>query len=140
MTTVKRDDLRMAFEFVSSAPPSEHAAFVSLDTGTIYWISSDGPVEEDEVPDDLETSDRYLAVPHKNDLDLGSRLAVRFAAERLPHRAEAVREIFCHRGAYARFKALLHGEGRLDEWYAFEEEATTRALEDWCDVNGIQLA
>jgi hypothetical protein len=42
-----------------------------MDTGAIYWISEPNPLEE-EVPDDLETSDRHIAIPHKNDLDLGS--------------------------------------------------------------------
>lgn len=48
----------------------EHHAFISLDTGTIYWISELNPLEK-EVPEDLETSDRYLAIPHKNDLGFG---------------------------------------------------------------------
>jgi len=37
MVTVKYDDLSMAFDFVSFAGPMEHRAFVSLDTGVIYW-------------------------------------------------------------------------------------------------------
>jgi hypothetical protein len=51
------------------------------------------PVEED-VPDDLETSDRYIAIPHKNDLDLGRRLALRFAAQELPDRYEQAKDFF----------------------------------------------
>ena len=39
----------------------ENNAYISLDTGEIYWTSELNPVEED-VPDDLETSDRYLAI------------------------------------------------------------------------------
>ena len=39
MVKVKYDDLSMAFDFVSFAGPMEHRAYVSLDTGTIYWIS-----------------------------------------------------------------------------------------------------
>jgi hypothetical protein len=41
----------------------EHHAFISMDTGAIYWISELNPLEE-EVPDDLETSDRYIAVQY----------------------------------------------------------------------------
>ena len=55
----------------------EHQAYISLDTGAIYWVSESNPMEaEADVPDDLETSDRYIAVPHKNDLDLGTQLAL----------------------------------------------------------------
>jgi hypothetical protein len=139
MVRVKYDDLSMAFDFVRSAGPMEHAAYVSLDTGAIYWVSEENPIEDDELPDDLDTSDRYLEIPHKNDLDLGRELAFRFVEARLPDRFTDVENFFQHRGAYARFKDLLEAEGRLEEWYAFEAEATERALREWCEANGIQL-
>jgi len=85
MVRLAYDELSTAFEFVSSAPRFEHSAFVSLDTGAIYWTSASGVVEDEDLPDDLETSDRYVGIPHKNDLDLGARLALRFAEERMPH-------------------------------------------------------
>ena len=71
MVVVKYEDLSAAFDFVSFAAPMEHQAYISIDTGTIYWISELSPLEE-EIPEDLETSDCYIAIPHKNDLDLGS--------------------------------------------------------------------
>jgi Uncharacterised protein family (UPF0158) len=139
MITVKYDDLSAAFDFVSFGTPFEHRAFVCRDTGAVYWISEMGPLEEEDLPDDLETSDRYIAVPHKNDLDLGSHLALRFANEQLPHRFAAIRAVFQQRGAYARFKELLSSEGCLDKWYAYEAEATEQALRAWCEANEIQL-
>ena len=139
MVTVKREELSSAFEFVSSASPSEHAAYVSLDTGKIYWLFSDGAPDDEEVPDDLEVSDRYIAIPHQSDLELGSQLALRFAEEHLPERAEAIEEIFRHRGAYRRFREVLEAEGRLDEWHVFEEKATDEALREWCEENEIHL-
>src|SRR5436309_335664 len=116
----------------------EHNDYISSDTGTIYWISEVNPVEE-EIPEDLETSDRYIAIPHKNDLDLGSDLAFRFAAEQLPGLFNRVEQFFRHRGAYARFKELLASEGCLDKWYAFEAESTERALRNWCTENDINV-
>jgi hypothetical protein len=112
---------------------------VSLDTGAIYWVSETSPVDDEDLPDDLETSDRYILIPHKNDLDLGKRLALRFAEERLAHRYANVEACFHHRGAYGRFKELLEEERSLDEWYAFEAESTERALREWCAANGIEL-
>ena len=138
MVAVKYDDLQEAFDFVSSAAPMEHSAYISLDTGAIYWMSELNPLEE-EVPGDLETSNRYLAVPHKNDLDLGSRLALRFAAEELPGQYAQIEGFFRHRGAYARFKELLAAEGCLDKWYAFEVASTERALRNWCTENDLQI-
>jgi hypothetical protein len=138
MVSVKYEDISAAFDFVSSAAPMEHAAYVSLETGAIYWVSELNPLEE-EVPDDLGESDRYVAIPHKNDLDLGSNLALRFATEELPERSATVEGFFRHRGAYARFKEFLAAEGCLDKWYAFETESTERALRNWCKENDIQV-
>jgi hypothetical protein len=73
MVTVQYDDLSEAFAFVGSASPCEHSAYISLDTGHIYWTSELSPLEE-EVPDDLETSARFLSIPHKTELDLGRHL------------------------------------------------------------------
>lgn len=83
MVTVTSDDLLAAFEFVGSAQPMENNAYICLDTGKIYWTSELQAVDED-VPDDLEASDRYIAIPHKKDLDLGQNVALRFVAQELP--------------------------------------------------------
>src|SRR5262245_20252524 len=114
----------------------EHRAYVSLDTGTIYWISELNPLDE-EIPEDLDESDRYIAIPHKNDLDLGKRLVVDFAAEELPDEYPAIEGFFRHRGAYGRFKEVLAARGCLEKWYAFEAATTERALREWCLENGI---
>jgi hypothetical protein len=135
MVRVKYEDLSAAFDFVSFAAPMEHHAHVSIDTGTIYWISDVNPLEE-ELPEDFETSDRYIAIPHKNDLDLGSDLALRFAAEQLPGLNDRVEQCFRHRGAYALFRELLASEDSLDKWYEFAAEATVRALRNHINVIG----
>ena len=109
MVTVKYDDLALAFDFVSFTGPMEHRAYLSLDTGAIYWISESNPIEEEELPDDLETSDRYIGIPHKNDLDLGNSLALRFAEERLPDRYTDVVTFFRHRGRIRAFQGASPG-------------------------------
>ncbi len=53
MVTVKYEDLSLAFAFVSSGAPMEHRAYISLDTGRIYWVSALAPTE-DELPDVFE--------------------------------------------------------------------------------------
>lgn len=138
MVAVKYDDLSSAFDFVSFTPPMEHNAYISLDTGKIYWVSDVDPVDED-VPADLETSDRYIALPHKNDLGLGRNLALRFAAQERADLYERVEGFFRRKGAYARFKQLLEAEGVLEKWYKFEAESTERALKEWCAENDIQI-
>jgi len=135
---VKFDDLSLAFDFVGSAPPSENNAYISIDTGQIYWTSEVNPLDE-EVPGDLETADRYLALPHKTELDLGKGLALRFAASELPHCYDQIVSYFRRKGAYARFKDLLESEGALERWYQYEAEATDKALRDWCVESDIHL-
>ena len=138
MLRVRFDDISDAFDFVSCAAPGEHCAYVSLDTGTVYWVSDVNPLDLD-LPDDIETSDRYVPVPHKYDLDLGNALALRFAGAELPDRYREVDGFFRRRGAYARFKDLLASEGRLEQWFAFEADATELALKRWCEANGIEV-
>jgi len=139
MVAVKFDDLSLAFDFVSYAAPMEHQAYISLATGKIYWISDAIDTIEEEIPEDLEDPERYLVIPHKNDLDLGSSLALRFAAQQLPARYDQVEGFFQRRGAYARFKDLLEREGALELWYAFEAESAEKALKQWCAENGLEI-
>jgi hypothetical protein len=138
MVAVKLNDLAMAFEFVGAAPPYENNAYISLDTGEIFWTSKMNRMDED-VPDDLETSDRYLSIPHKTDLDLGKRLALRFVASELPGCYDQVAGFFRRAGAYARFKALLDSKGTLERWHAYEAESIEQALRAWCAENGLEL-
>ena len=51
-----------------------------------------------------------------------------------------MREIFSHRGAYARFKDLLKRHQSLDAWHQWETEQTRQALRAWCADNGVNLA
>jgi hypothetical protein len=79
-------------------------------------------------------------VPHRHDLDLGRPLVRRFCTEQLPPAlAGQVEGLFRRAGAYSRFKELLDRNGRLDAWYAYETEATERALRDWCATVGLML-
>jgi hypothetical protein len=139
MVSVKYEEISMAFEFVSFAAPMEHQAYVCLETGAIYWVSELNPLDEEDVKDDLGESDRYIAIPHKNDLDLGRELALRFVSDELPRQYSRVEDFFRHRRAYARFKDLLAAEGYLDKWYAYESESTEMALRHWCKENDIEV-
>jgi hypothetical protein len=136
VVAVKYDELLEAFDFVSFAAPMEHQAYIDRTTGKIYWVSE---AVDDELPEDLDESDRYITIPHKNDLDLGTNLALQFAAEALPDQYARIEGFFRHRGAYARFKELLAAQGRLERWYAFEATWTDAALRRWCEENDVTI-
>lgn len=135
---VTYSDLMDAFDFASVTGPFDNRAYVDLITGKIYLVSSELEVEQ-ELPDDLEESDRYLAVPGKNELDLGRPLVERFVQDRLPDDLEQVVAFFQRKGAYSRLKVLLEDRGVLEQWYEFEQAETKAALQAWCEENEIEL-
>lgn len=135
---VKLDDLLTAFEWVSVSGSLENSAFISKEMGSIYLRSDDYELE-DELPADLDDTSRYISVPHKNDLDLGKWLAIRYVDEALPDHASTIREIFRNKGAYARLKNLLDREGHLDKWYSYESKAVEKALRAWAEENSIHV-
>jgi len=139
VAAVDLEDLLTAFEFVGAAAPGENNAYISLDTGHIHWTSELSALDE-ELPDDLEASDRYIALPHKTELGLGKPLALQFAASELPDCHGQVADCFRHKGAYARFKALLDSREALERWYSYEAAATGKALRAWCADHGIPIA
>lgn len=137
MSAVALDDLLTTLDFVSGAP-MENRAYVCRDTGRVYWKSDIVDVVE-EPPPDLNTSDRYVAIPTKQEMGLGRDLALRFAREALPGSVEAVYGFFRRRGAYARFKQLLEREDALEKWYAFENAAVEERLVEWCREHGLDV-
>ena len=135
---VKLEDLLMAFEWVSGGESMgmDCEAYVSRTTGTIHWC---GEGVDEEPPEDVEDGTLYVAVPHKNEFDLGRELAIGFVEDHLPGSREAVYGIFRHRGAYSKFKSLLESKGQLDAWHKYEAAATEGALREWAEENGFVL-
>jgi hypothetical protein len=138
MLNVNYNELRNAFEFVSSASLATHSAYICLDTANIYWVSNSLELEE-IVPQDIETSERYIAVPHKNELQLGQKIALEFIQKTLPNDYNLVSSYFRKRGAYRRFRELLEVQGLLESWFLFETQACDSALLDWCEELNIQI-
>ena len=93
----------------------------------------------DELPDDIEDDEKYIALPDKRELGLGKPLVLDFAREFLPNDFDEVRYIFSKKGAYPKFKALLARRSAVDRWYEFESKATERALRSWCELNSIAV-
>jgi hypothetical protein len=124
-----------AFLFVSSAPPCEHYAVVNRITGEAFFASEYSG--ESDYPDDVDENDDYIAIPHKNDLDLGKPLVMEFVQCRFPEMTNRVLAIFSRAGAYQRYKQLLVEKCLIDDWYAFENARTKEALLEWCAENGL---
>ena len=126
---------------LASMGPGDHQAILCRGTGKIYWQSESSDLDEldEELPDDIEDDEKYIALPNKQELGLGKPLVLDFARECLPNDFDEVRYIFSKRGAYPKFKALLARRNALDSWYDFESKATERALRAWCELNEITV-
>jgi len=134
---IKYSDIEDVFMFTSSGQPYEHSAYISLETGEVYYQSDYG--DFDELPEDIDDP-IYLAIPHKTELDLGKRLVLNFAYEYLGDNAEDVEKIFRNKGAYSRFKGLLDRLGKLELWYNYENNAQQKAIIEWCKENNISVS
>ena len=135
---VRFSELLDAFYFVSVDIPYLHEAYIDPATGKIFYVSHELDAES-ESPDDFETSDRYIAVPHKNDFNLGRDLVFSFVDDELPEHFETVAGFFRRKGAYRRFKDFLDRRDLLDKWHAFENRATENELRAWAKEQGIEL-
>lgn len=138
MPSVKYSELEMAMEFVSGGSFIDARAYISRENGKIYWESDDSDPEE-ELPEDLGEPDLYAEVPSKRDLNLGKPLVLKFAARFMPDTYEEIDHIFRSRGAYSRYKDLLHEKGKLEEWYEFEQSAIEKELIDWAETEGFVI-
>lgn len=55
--------------------PFENEALLSRTTGELFFMSMQGDFG-DELPDDIDDGSAYVAVAHKNELDLGRNLVL----------------------------------------------------------------
>src|SRR5712672_278808 len=136
--TVSFSDLQLAFEFVSSGGMGENKAYLDRRSGKIYWHSEFGENHE-ELPDDID-DEKYISIPDKRELDLGTRQVLDFAREFLSDDYDEVRHIFSRRGAYRRYKDLLVRRAALERWSDFPNKSEEAALREWCAENGIELS
>jgi len=134
---VSFDDIENAFFFVSMGQMYMHNAYLCKETGEIFYNSD--MVDSDELPEDIDDPDKYISIPHKNELDLGKALVIEFASEFLPEELNKVYSIFRRKGAYSRYKDLLESKGVLEDWYKFEDERQKAALKEWCRKNKIEI-
>jgi len=137
MAGVKFSDIEDAFLFVGSAPYGEHAAYLNVETGRIFYQSEMADI--DEIEGEEVDWDQMIEIPHKNDLDLGQSLIFEFVERSLPDNYGRVRDMFRRRGAYSRFKDFLAAKDLLDDWYCFENKREQEALRSWCEENHIPL-
>jgi len=138
LASVSLSDLEDACRWASAGMDSDAAAYISKLDGSIILIPSDVGLDAAH-PLDFDDPEKYWHVPSTHELDLGAVLVRQFMQEQLPSDLALVNEYFRHRGAYAKFKALLHKRGCLDNWHEYERRATQEALVAWGQQNEINV-
>ena len=131
------DDIENAFFFVSMDQQYMHNACLCKGTGEMFYTSEIG--DSDELPEDIDDPEKYITIPHKNELDLGKNLVIEFTTTYLPEELDKVYSIFSRKGAYSRYKDLLERKGALEDWYKFENERRELTLKEWCRENKIEI-
>ena len=120
------DDIENAFMYVSSQPEYMNNAYLCKETGQIFYTSD--MYDSDELPEDIDNPDKYITIPHQNDLELGKSLVFEFAEKYLPEDFDHINSFFRSKGAYSRYKDFLARKGFLDKWHKFEDERQNKAL------------
>ena len=138
MAVVDAEDLEDAVLIVSDQGTTD-AAWVSLDTGAVHVRSDLVDEELAPVPDDVETSGRYVPVPRVGELGLGLEVVFDFVAAAMPDDQERVSRMFKHAGGYRVFGELVAERGLTERWHDFREAQTRAALAGWCAEHGLEL-
>ena len=138
MPVVDAGELEDAVLMVSD-PGTTDEAWVSLDTGAVH-VRSD-LVDEALVPlpEDIDTSNRYVPVPRISTLALGLEVVFDFVGAAMPDDEERVRRMFKKAGGYRVFGELVAERGLTDRWHDFREAQTHAALAGWCAEQGLEL-
>lgn len=135
---IKLDDIAQAVEFVSADSDGENTAYIDRETGRYFYVSAVVEPEPDR-PHDLSDA-RYVAIPNKQELDLGTWLVYAFADDYMPEYAQQIRQFFRKKGAYRQLSEFLAENDMTDAWHAYRDAAEQRAIRTWCGENGIELA
>jgi hypothetical protein len=138
-TAIAFNDLQSAFNFVSAGAPYERNAYIAKATGEVFHAAQAYDAYK-RIPPDVDDAERYWSVPHRQDLDLGGHLELKFIEEHIPARFAEAEAFFHRRGAHAKFHELVAREGKQALWRQYEHDATERALRQWASQEGLALS
>jgi hypothetical protein len=128
-------DIEAAFG-IGNSDDRSNEVYLDRHTGNTLFFLPLG--DSDDVPDDLDDTSRYVAIPDTRPLGLGSQLAIDFASEIAPELLDQVRYAFHKRGGFRRFKDLLYQSDLLDAWHKYAGEKEHSVIVKWCADNDIR--
>jgi hypothetical protein len=135
---VNFQDILDAVDAISAGQLGENSAWLCRQSGRIYFQFEMNDTPE-ELPDDIDDSEKYIPIPDKRELGLGRSLVLAFAGEFMPDDFVKVRQIFSRPGAHARFNDLLEHRKMRQRWFEYRDKAEIEAVRAWCADNSIEV-
>jgi hypothetical protein len=134
-------------------PNDDWSAYLNRRTGELVTVTEEdqGLVEGEEDTEDLPDwqrerlpkvrealeSDDFLPLPSKFDIH-EYRIMERFSLEvENADVREALLQAIRGRGAFRRFKEVIHERGVTEAWYTYRQQAFEDIAIDWLEANGI---
>jgi hypothetical protein len=128
-----------------------YRAFLNRQTGEVFGtpdsILNDVEQEPEALPEweqelvtkarEIVDSDQWIKIPSREGWE-DYRLMERYGLECCEGRLqEELLVAIQGRGAFGRFKDVLHRRGLLEEWYRFRREQLTADAKEWLAAEGI---
>jgi hypothetical protein len=151
-TTAILDDLIDALEGQSDSL----LAYLDRDTGEVFLMSQDslslGEAEPEEIESlpgwqkeeaelavQIQTTDRYLALPDRFDVNEWE-IMNEFCQEVKPDNIRATLLGVIHGNhPFRRFKDQIANHNMWDQWNQFRRQAFEEIVRDWCEENSVSL-
>lgn len=128
-------------------PNDSWSAYLNRQTGQLITLTDDDgtlvdgqpepqPEDPSQVPEMLESND-WVALPDKFDIH-EYRIMERFSlgVEDIEVR-EALLQAIRGRGAFRRFKEVIHERGVAEAWHAYRQQSFEAIAVEWLEANGI---
>ena len=119
--------------------------YLNTKTGATYTMSPDNGYDVDEeieaedeaMLQEIEASGDWVALPSMRDFD-EYRIMEAFC-ESLPDGGvrDRLSDAIHGRGAFRRFKDVLHRTNSQDQWYAFRNERLKKEIAEWLEMKEI---
>lgn len=135
-------DLEMLSSVLEGDPDLSNGGYLDLRTGEVYDASAADPaiVGEDAAVDVEEEPDRWLWLHRAGSRDGWEDMAAFAGRQTDTALRERLERAIEGKGAFFRFRDLVHGENLSDQWYAFSADRQIGRAREFLAENGIRVS
>ena len=132
----RRVKMSCLLEAIELASDSARFYYDTLNEENVALFECDNDEELEELID--ENPERFIGLPDAYDLheyEFMEQFVDSLSDARLQNELEYA---ICGKGAFRRFKTIIHQKNIQDQWYQFLEQAHRQFAMDWCKERGLQ--